>query len=116
MKSLRTRLSLSRVARSLCDVVFVVLFVHCITAPPHLDSSPTRRSSDLPPRALRGRAHPSDVGVRRLPALHLRRLGEGHVLPATPQVERREAPHQNGEAGVRSSVTVAARMLASALT
>src|SRR6266849_4203703 len=23
-----------------------------------------------PPRALRGRAHPNDVGVRRLPALH----------------------------------------------
>src|SRR5712691_1971547 len=35
-----------------------------------------------PPRALRGRAHPSDVGVRRLPALHLRRCGRGHVLPS----------------------------------
>jgi hypothetical protein len=34
-----------------------------------------------PPRALRGRAHPSDVGVRRLPALHLRRLDWGPRSP-----------------------------------
>ena len=34
-------------------------------------------------RSLR-RAHPNDVGVRRLPALHLRRLRRGHVLPRRP--------------------------------
>ena len=36
-----------------------------------------------PPRAVAiRRAHPNDVGVRRLPALHLRHVGRGHVLPA----------------------------------
>ena len=39
-----------------------------------------------PPRALRGRAHPNDVGVRRLPALHLRRSRRDHVLPAPVRV------------------------------
>ena len=34
-------------------------------------------------RSLR-RAHPNDVGVRRLPALHSRRLRRGHVLPRRP--------------------------------
>ena len=36
-----------------------------------------------PPRAVAiRRAHPNDVGVRRLPALHVRRFDRGHVLPA----------------------------------
>ncbi len=44
-----------------------------------------------PPRALRGRAHPSDVGVRRLPALHLRRLRPGP-----------RSPRANGAASLRT--------------
>ena len=35
-----------------------------------------------PPRACARHAHPSNVGVRRLPALHHGCRGRGHVLPA----------------------------------
>ena len=54
-----------------------------------------------PPRALRGRAHPSDVGVRRLPALHLRHLGRDHVLPA-PAAPFRTSPWMLKPASGRS--------------
>jgi hypothetical protein len=51
-------------------------------APGCLRGTPGEPCEGSPRAVAIRRAHPSDVGVRRLPALHLRRCGQGHVLPA----------------------------------